>query len=277
MKVLIYAGCHGKILKDYIDLGEDFQVEYIQNWALVQSGLPFPYESLSGCDLFVYSPVRNKPGYNTQEIIECAELTNQSLFPFPWLQWNAYFPNYNHYGNAQQGFSDRYNWWHSGHLLDLAKASTSYHDFKRLALADDLYDRDHIFSIAEKSLGRIYEDEYEIALKVNNYIGHHGYSTRLFSIPDHPSNLVYRSIFDALDRKVGTTRSLPQEEYVSLSVAYHADAYLPLLPSVCKAFDFNPDDNNLFRNNWKFQNDLGIEDFLLLHYDFPTFERHCIK
>ena len=96
MKFIIYGGCHanhiGNALKEKIVQKENVDIKTIINFQLIKSKKAFPWQDINDIDGFICSPVNNKKGYNTKEILEYCRSRKIKTFVYPWLRFDGYFP-----------------------------------------------------------------------------------------------------------------------------------------------------------------------------------------
>ena len=96
MKLIIYGGCHANhianFIKGKIANNENINIKTIINFQLITSKKPFPWKDLEGIDGFICSPVNNKKGYNTKEILQYCVNRDIKTFVYPWLRFDGYFP-----------------------------------------------------------------------------------------------------------------------------------------------------------------------------------------
>lgn len=274
-KILIYAGCHGKIISDFLSLDKNINISFIQNWEYIRDGIPFPLSELKKCDVFIYSPIYNKDNYNTDKILnEISDFHIKSI-SFPWLQWNGYFPFYKQHGGLISNNS--YQWWYCSFLKELALKTSSFQDFCYKSLSDDLIDHETIKNLANDSLNRLStegESDSLCCFNLSNLIRSSYTEEQLFLIPDHPSNLIYQKIFYILAHILNIKLSEDHYKFINQSNLFHSDSRVPILPCVSKALNLKFENNLndfVFYNKFLFKKPMLMNDFLLLHYDTEHF------
>lgn len=264
MKILVYGGCHAQVISDFLSLSPALEVATVVNYQIIQSQIPFPYtsEELSSFDRFIYSPVLNKPGYNSSELF--SSVSRSSSFVYPWLQWNGYFP----FTTKSTPFRKDYNWWWDKELAGLKQRCSSFSAFKEVAYSLSFLDPSHILSSVERTTQMLHDREADCDYKLSSIISRLGVRKRLFLTPDHPSSEVYASLLHDIADFLGITKTDRQKQIISSnsSHTFQDDAFLPMLPCVAEALQVEFGLENRFDNRYLFGSPLDFDDFLCMHY-----------
>lgn len=260
MKLLIYGGCHALVLKQLVDgLGVPGRhaVDLLINYQLIASGAAFPYEALRSYDAVVYSPIENKPGYNTTALDAACAAAGVQAVRFPWLEWHGYAP-----GIAKGMFQGHHGWYFPG-LVALSRDFADPATFARVARAEFPSD-ERIRAGFEASTERLaaQEQRFDCDIRVSPFILDRYRDHRVVLIPDHPALAVYRHVVGELERVVGTRlvegwpADLPEPQ---------GEESTPILPRVGRAIGLSFTDG-AWRSGARSQAPLDLDAFLLAHF-----------
>ena len=276
-KLYIYTGCHGIVFENFINADYEFNVKFLQNWQAIRDDTPPDINEILDSDIFLYTPVYNKPKFNTQPILDSLAGSGVKLISLPWLQWNGLFPFYKQHGGLDSG--SKYQWWFCERIKEAANGSSSFSQLKNSVLEHDFISSVEIEQQSLFSLNHLADLESCCDIKVSEIIANQMMVERTFLIPDHPANTVYRPIL----AKVGyilNLMSMNGNKFMQQDNQYHDDSILPILPCVYKHFSLDPKLDKyygVFKNRWLFEKELEFDDFILLHYDFDLFKNKHMK
>lgn len=255
MRVLFYGGCHAVALRTLFQhsaIGKH-QFTSLQNFELINSGTPFPFDQLPQYDAVAYSPVRNKGEWNTDILRErCAALGVRTV-SFPWLQWNGYFPDVANSNHAP-------HLWAYQKLVHIAKEGASVADLRVVAVDPAGLDP---LGYVEYAFRALEEHESDVEVKIGDFIRKNYRSSRLFFTPNHPTLALYTYVRAQIAKRLGIwlngfgTR--PDEQ--------HTDA-LPILPGVRDALNLGFDGDGYRLEGWA--QPLDLDAFLALTVELES-------
>ena len=202
MKLVIYGGCHSNHIASFIErlAQNDIEIETIINFQLIQSGAAFPLASIESADGFICSPVNNKPGYNTNKIIEYCIQKGVKFYIYPWLRFDGYFPLIK---RVMSGWRYMLITKQIDHLFDEEDL-----DSQRQKISHFLNDKltsDYIQSHFNESLNELVRREKAAKSDFNlsSIIQNSSSGKPLFFTPEHASNVVYEQIALSIINKFG--------------------------------------------------------------------------
>lgn len=221
MNVLFYGGCHAVALSRLFEASAvgKHRFSSLQNFELINSGTPFPFDRLPQYDAVVYSPVRNKGEWNTSILKARCDEQGIRTVSFPWLQWNGYFPDV---GDAERPP----HLWTYRRLAQLAAEGAGIEALRQVAhdpvALDPLGYREYAFTA-------LAEHEGDLDFQIGGYVREHFQQHRLFWTPNHPSLKLYEYVGKQIAQRleIPLNASARQQEP-------HADA-LTILPGVARA------------------------------------------
>lgn len=201
MRILLYGGCHALVLRDYLQhaFADRFECTLIVNFELIGSGEAFPYSSLDRFDAVLFSPIENKVGYNTTDLVEACGRRGVLPLCFAWMEWHGYFP-----GAVKGVFNGRFRWHYPG-LVERAANHVGGLD----AFCDEVIasfpDDATVDAVAEASTARVRaaERRHGIVPAMSDYILRDHRAHRLFLVPDHPSRRYYVHLLRAILPRLG--------------------------------------------------------------------------
>jgi len=164
----------------------------LQNYELIGSGTPFPFDRLTSLDAVVYSPIRNKGEWNTSILQEKCDALGVRTVSYPWLQWNGYFPDV---GDAPAPHHWTYN-----RLAQMAQSGATLDEMRDLARDPDGFDPINYLEYAFKALS---EHESDLDFQIGEFIRRHYQEHRLFWTPDHPTLALYAHVQKRIAQQLG--------------------------------------------------------------------------
>jgi hypothetical protein len=225
MRVLFYGGCHAPALKRIFERSAIGKHDFtgLQNFELINSGTPFPYERLKTVDAVVFSPVRNKGEWNTSILkARCDELGLRTV-SFPWLQFNGYFPGV---GVAEPQHAPHK--WTYQRLAEAAAAGQGVETLRATVEDPAAFDPLGYLDYAFDALAQ-HEDDLDF--QIGPFIRRNFRQQRLFWTPDHPTLALYQYVQKQIAQRLGIwINSFARQEEA------HRDS-LPILPGVARALE----------------------------------------
>lgn len=221
MRVLLYGGCHALALKRLFDAAAIGKHEFtaLQNFELINSGTPFPFDRLRDYDAVAYSPVRNKGEWNTSFLqARCVELGIKAV-SFPWLQWNGYFPDVTDANVAPHT-------WTYQKLAHMARNGAGIGELRDVALDPNGLDP---VNYAEYAFKILQENEGDLDFQIGEHVRRHFRDVRLFWTPNHPTLALYTYVLSQIARRLGLWINVFAKHQEP-----HSDA-LTILPGVAKS------------------------------------------
>ena len=193
MKLIIYGGCHANHLANFIKrlAKHEITIETIINFQLIQSNQSFPYDKIKDIDGFICSPVINKPGYNTKQIIEHCRRKGIATYIYPWLRFDGYFPLIKRVTNGWRYALATKQFDHLFDQEDLTSQRQKISEYLQKKLTSE-YIQGHV----EKSINELKKREKAANsdFTLSNYIQSTSSRKPLFFTPEHASNAVYKQI-----------------------------------------------------------------------------------
>lgn len=229
MRILIYGGCHATAIKRIFDrylLGRH-DVSTLVNFQLIRSKIPFPYASLAGTDLVVFSPILNQGEWNTSHLEQACGNQGVKFLKFPWLQWGGYWPN------ARKRLWGPHGEWCVPRLHELATASPGFEDFYR-ALFEPSAFSSLLPGWLEKTTRKLIDNETAGAtdIRISGYISDNFARHQLFLTPDHPSTELYKYLIRELSDRAGLEID---PGFYHLSTQVQEGVRTPVMPGVARA------------------------------------------
>jgi hypothetical protein len=248
MRVLFYGGCHATALRELFKWSAvgSHQFSSLLNYELINSGTPFPYDTLPSYDWVVFSPVRNKGEWNTDLLkARCDELRIPTV-SFPWLQWNGYFPDV--------GDADRppHRWTYK-RLVQMAKAGATLADIRSVALDPNGLDP---LGYPEYATSTLESHEGGLDICISEFIRANFRERRLFWTPDHPTLVLYGFVQTQIAERLGLMLNV-----FARHEEPHADM-LTILPGVVSALGLRFQGEEYRLESWR--QGIGLEAFLAL-------------
>ena len=257
MHILFYGGCHAVALKKIfqrfaIPSAHHFFTALV-NFQLIDAKEPFPYARMDSYDAIVFSPIYNQPGYNTAELMEFCSKRSKKSVPFPWIQWNGYFPS------AAKKSGARDSGWGYNFVHQLAAQSKNYQDYVR-AVENGL-PISEVKSYFDKSTNRLIEDEYrgQMEIKLSEFILQNFKERRLFFTPDHPTMYVYKFLAPLIAEKIGLELD---SSFASSGFEPQYGIKLPIFPIVAQQLGLNFVDSDYQHSEKLPGNWLHMHDYL---------------
>lgn len=247
MKLIIYGGCHANHLAGFIKrlAKDEVEIETIINFRLIQSGEPFPLERLGSAYGFICSPVNNKPGYNTKEIVEHCRQNSIRTYTYPWLRFDGYFPLIKRVMNGWRYMLTA----EKGELFDdenLTSQRQKINEYLRRKLTSE-YIQSHIDESLDELKRR--EKAAKSDFKLSSYIQKSSSGKPLFFTPEHASNAVYEQIALSIINKFELDiKHIPSNNHLSEIGEVQSLYRVPIFKQVAKYFDVS-DENHLYYNS----------------------------
>jgi hypothetical protein len=222
----------------------------LQNFELINSGTPFPYERLREFDAIAYSPVRNKDQWNTSRLVERCDALGIRTVSFPWLQWNGYFPDVMELtGQAPHIWSYRRfvelaaQGWTDAQLLADARSREAFNPLPYL---------DWAFATLE-------QHEADVDVPISGFIRDNFRARRLLWTPNHPTLELYRFVMQGIADRLGLKLKLKLFERLDEP---HRDSLI-ILPGVAEALALSFVGGDYRPEAW--QRGIGLEAFVALN------------
>ena len=247
MKLIIYGGCHANHLAGFIKrlAKDEVEIETLINFQLIQSGEAFPLERLGGTNGFICSPVNNKPGFNTKEIIEYCEKKGIMTYTYPWLRFDGYFPLIKRVMNGWRYIFTA----EKGDIFDdkcLASQRQKINKYLQIKLTSE-YIQTHI----DESLNELRRREKAAKsdFKLSSYVQQCSSDKPLFFTPEHASNAVYEQIALSILHKFGLdTKQITSDNILSEVDEVQSLYRVPIFEQVAKHFGVS-DEKHLYYNS----------------------------
>lgn len=202
-RVLFYGGCHAQILQRiFREHGSVPGARYdcVVNFRLIESGQPFPLQQALACDAVVLSPILNRPGYLTADLVPVLRAGGVRVLSFPWLQWQGYFPLV-----RKAPFMGQSAWHHALLPPEVWEAPPQAMVNRVMEqLADPDLPQEHLARTTQ--VLRRNEELGECEIRVADHILAHHRQQRLFMTPDHPAKALYEVVAGAVSEALGPRR-----------------------------------------------------------------------
>ncbi len=251
MRVLFYGGCHAVALEKLFRTSAASRHEFssLQNFELINSGTPFPYEQLTRYDAVVFSPILNKDAWNTDHLVErCAALRIPTV-SFPWLQWNGYFPDVMHVEQPP-------HIWGYRRFADRVAQGATPAELLADARNPDAFNP---LPYAEWSFNILEENEAALDIRVSAFIRQHYQAQRLFWTPNHPTLALYTYVQKEIARRLGIGL-----KWFARHDEQHPDAFI-ILPGVRDALGLDFTGEEYRPAEWN--KGIGVERFVQLTFE----------
>lgn len=180
-KCLIYGNCQGGALGYFLQKSpqfkKNFEIEYLQNFSLMQEHKSLPLNSLYKSDLFIYQPLKKiEHGDYRTEIVKSYLPSHCQTISFPYLYNDALWPLFK---NGDQVINEE-------PIVQLINQNASIVDimFLFLNLKIDFRFKERF----EKSIEILKRKEGECDVKAVGYILKNMKSERLFLTLNHPAS-----------------------------------------------------------------------------------------
>jgi hypothetical protein len=248
LNVLIYGGCHAVALRDLFrsNAPGSHHFDCLQNYELINSGTPFPYERLPQYDAVVYSPVRNKGEWNTDLLKARCDAIGVKTVSFPWLQFNGYFPDVTDAGVPPHLWTYQYFKHH-------AAAGQGLDELRTAAFAPETLNP---FGYLDYAFSALAEHEGGLDISIGSFVRDNFRKRRLFWTPNHPTLVLYEYVQREIASRLGIALSgaMSREEL-------HRDAFL-IMPGVAQALElqFSGEEYRLETD----RQGIGLNEFLAL-------------
>jgi len=230
MKVIFYGGCHAAALRRIFEkfaVGVS-SVAHLTSYSLIRAGKPVPYDEFLNFDAVVFSPIRNKQGYNTHQLEEHLDKAGRLRVKFPWLQWEGYHPGY-----QSSGRHDWYSGWWPSSLEIAAREHQTFEDFVQSIYEGDLL-ADISLENVEKATLRFRDREFDCDVKVAQYVHENYRKSRLFLTPDHAATVLYKPIATQVANLLGVKLD---PAFYEMSDEIQHGIRMPILSSVRRALE----------------------------------------
>lgn len=231
-RVLFYGGCHaGALQRIFRKYGTESEVDYdlLVNFKIIPSGKPFPLERLASYAAVVMSPVLNKPGYNTDMVLEACGAAGVPAVVYPWIEWRGYHPY-----AVKRPFMGGTHWVHRIPLEPGQETGPAFEQALALAMSD----RGAVHDLLERTTQALRHNETRGActLTLSEFILDNYRRQRLFLTPDHAAKPLYRYLVAEVSRQIGI--GIAPEFYASNDEP-QAGKLTPILPAVAQALDLD--------------------------------------
>lgn len=176
------------------------------------------------CDVFIYQPVVNHPGYNSSELVKALPSRAKAV-SFPYLFFLGYFPDVHKHAAANLATVSKqhpFGAFPYQHLcLDrLAAVGGSFKEVAARVRADDLLDEDYTEQRAEWSLSELKRREATLDVKASAFIEENFKTVRLFETCDHPAPVLLQRTLDQVCDLAGLPRCPLVIEENDLDIIY---------------------------------------------------------
>jgi Polysaccharide biosynthesis enzyme WcbI len=144
-----------------------------------------------------FSPIANRPGYETTRLLDACQQAGVLAVSFPWLEWRGYFPH-----AAKRPFLARPAWQYLALLQSAARAvdQSTY----RAEVAGMFADREVVLEALKctTSVLQVHEKMHNCIITISEFVLSNFRSARLFLTPDHPSKLLYNFVVRQLSERL---------------------------------------------------------------------------
>lgn len=231
MKVLFYGGCHAsalaRIFRRYNSSMNE--VEHLTNFLLIRKNTPVPYDYIKRFDWIIFSPILNKGQWNTSHIETFCQSNGIRFIKFPWLQWNGYFPS------VVRADYPWYAGWIHGKLLEASTSFASFEAFREHVIHGDALGEDAVAYLAATTNElRNRETRGGVDIRISDFVEQNYRTRRLFLIPDHPSNEIYKYIVPLIAERMGVKLD---ESFLLSTTEIQSGVQLPILPAVARTLE----------------------------------------
>ena len=263
-RVLFYGACHASV---FARIFETFCTDYsysfdkITNYQIIRDKIPFPYESISEWDIIVFNPIFRYPGYETSRLIEECIKKNVKYVCYPYLEWRGYFPH------IKEEYFINMPFLHYPIAVDLA---SKYENFDSYLVQFDKHfsEGDYIFENLEATSETLRQNEKlgDCNVIISDYIAREYRKQRLFLIPSHPSQVLYKEMIKRLSDEI----DLPIDPSYLYSAAEPQEGVkVPIHPIVSTRLELNFQDADFQNNTSSFGNrTIPWSDYMRLSYGF---------
>lgn len=221
-RVVIYANCQGRAVRDILAYHSDLSEEYdifralvINNYTYMNTKSGLPYDILGQADLFIYQPISSERGqYSTVDLLKTLKPECKTL-SFPYL-YNYSFWEVLAMSDADYDigvFGMKYAHLNQKPISDLRDAGFSFEEIERRIRANQI---DWKFGERfEKTQEILREKEKECDVKVADFIDAHHKTHLLFYTQNHPSLFFLRFVAQRILEKLGHNPDiLPDENHL---------------------------------------------------------------
>jgi hypothetical protein len=276
-RVKIYGGCHATVISDFLGYIGFSNTETSTNYQLISEGNPIkPEVFLDQVDLFIFSPVLNKPGFNTEPLEKYAISNGIKTISYPWLQWNGYHPYMSIDRSNNDGLISNYTWYFHRLLRELASEHKTFASFLEAAQSFRPSESAEIHLMQTTEMLR--QAELDTDIKVSDFILKHYHNTLLFHWPAHPTNYLYAYFLSELiqlitDLGISLSTRIDIQSYLNKKGEIHPDSSIPILGHVKEDLGLTVG-NEIFMF-WPLfgKRKFNLEDYFRLHYDPSEFTR----
>ena len=231
-RVLFYGGCHAQTLQRiFREYGTEPGMEYdlVVNFQIIAAGKPFPMHRIPRCRAVVMSPVLNKPGYNTDRILEACRAAGVQTVVYPWIEWHGYHPY-----AVKRIFMGGKHW---VHRIPAAPGLQAGEDFER-ALSLALSDHQQVQDLLQRTTQALRQNEARggCTVPLSEFILDNHRTQRLFLTPDHAAQPLYRHLVAEVSRQIGIGI---HPDYYASALEPQRGKQMPILPEVAQALKLN--------------------------------------
>ena len=265
MRVLLYGGCHAQVLRDYLEsaFSDEVACTLIINFELIRAGAPFPFDTLGGYDLVVFSPIENKGGYNTIHLADACQRLKVAAICFPWMEWHGYCP-----GATEGPFMGRLQWCYPSLVERAATFAGSFADFCEEVVAtfpdDDTIDR--VVSVSTMHL-RAAERRWNMTFSLADAISANLRVSRLFIVSDHPSRFCYLELLQSILAQAGFDQSTVLARLERIPPGEPQGHWsLPIFPKVTRRLALSFEAETWCDEDRVPDRTLNLRDYLSLYY-----------
>lgn len=220
-RVLIYANCQGRAIRNILAYHPDFAKEYnifgaevIENYSYMNTNRGLPYDLLGEADLFIYQPIsRDRGDYSTEELLATLK-PGVKVVSFPYLYnyalWEILAMSDADYDVGIFGM--KYAHLNEKPITELRDAGVPFQEVERRIRAKEI---DWRFEERyTKTQAILREKEKDCDVKVADFIDQHLRDHVLFFTQNHPSIFFLRYVSQQILAKLGFSTELPDEDHL---------------------------------------------------------------
>lgn len=221
-RVLIYANCQGRAIRDILAYHSELAKEYnifgatvISNYDYMNTHKGLPYDLLAETDLFIYQPISSDRGeYSTQELLktlkpECKTVSFPYLYNYAFWEVLAFSSADYDIGILGMKYA------HLNHkpITELRDKGVAFEELETMIRNNTL---DWKFQERFETTQRVLrEKEQECDVKVADFIDKHYRDHLLFYTQNHPSMFFLRFVAQQILQTLGYNPDiLPDEQHL---------------------------------------------------------------
>lgn len=207
LNITFYGNCQCMILSNiFSGVLRGVNVRYVSNFQLIQKRVDEPPPIFIDTDILIYQPLQNHGKLDTKYIIENIIPKTCKTISFPYVYFLGYFPDF-----LQVKFVDMdevkrwpdeddqlpYQYIRVNTLID-----NGLIDQFDITLSDDFITKEETLDRLHFSLNKLKEKELSCDIKLHDFILSNFRKTRLFHSPNHPSNVIFTYLANAIMQKL---------------------------------------------------------------------------